>query len=115
MNIDEKKALYESIMSKVAKIVKQRINQIYESENAEDDIYVVFTGKSAYFEGDKVEKFIKKETGAKCSHYISDKTTYLVTGEKPGPNKVAKAKELGIKIMTEEEFYKKFNLDPQTA
>jgi len=38
-----------------------------------------------------------------------------VTGEKPGPNKVAKAKELGITILSEEEFYKKFNLDPQAG
>ncbi|WP_375316111.1 BRCT domain-containing protein [Wolbachia endosymbiont (group A) of Colletes cunicularius] len=43
--------------------------------------------------------------GAQVSSSVSPKTYFLVVGEKPG-SKHKKAVELGVKILTEEEFNK---------
>jgi DNA ligase (NAD+) len=37
---------------------------------------------------------------------VSGKTTYLLAGEKSGPEKLRKAEKLGIKVITEEDFLK---------
>ena len=42
--------------------------------------------------------------GGKNSGSVSGKTDYLLAGSKPGPEKIKKAGELGIKIIDEEEF-----------
>ena len=43
--------------------------------------------------------------GGKNSGSISGKTTFLLAGEKPGPEKLKKAEALGVKIIDEAEFY----------
>ena len=105
MTVEQKKALYESIMIDVAKIVKRRI-----LESDSDKQVVVFSGKSKYFEGDAVEKFIEKNTGFKTAHALSDKTFLLITGTKPGPNKLEDAKKRSITVMAEDAFWKKYGL-----
>ena len=47
--------------------------------------------------------------GGKNTGSISGKTTYLLAGEKAGPEKLAKAQKLGVKVITEEEFYSIIN------
>ena len=42
--------------------------------------------------------------GGKNSGSISKKTTYLLAGEKPGPEKIKKAESLGVEIMDESRF-----------
>lgn len=105
MTVGQKKALYESIMMDVAKIVKRRI-----LESDSDKQVVVFSGKSKYFEGDAVEKFIEKNTGFKTTHALSDNTYLLITGTKPGPNKLEDAKKRGITVMSEDAFWEKYGL-----
>lgn len=70
---------------------------------------LVFTGKSSRFSGDEVEDFLESK-GAKCGHSVSKKTNYLITGDKPGSSKVTKATELGVEIITEDDFYQKFGI-----
>ena len=65
----------------------------------------MFTGKSKYFKGDDVEKFIKQNTNYKTSHTVDEKTTLIITGEKPGPKKMELAKELGIPVVREDAFF----------
>ena len=40
--------------------------------------------------------------GGKNSGSISKKTTYLLAGEKPGPEKIKKAESLGVEIISEQ-------------
>ena len=105
MTVGEKKALYESIMMDVAKIVKRRILEA----DSEKQV-VVFSGKSKYFEGDAVEKFIEKNTDFKTTHALSDNTYLLITGPKPGPNQLEDAKKRGITVMGEDAFWEKYGL-----
>ena len=42
--------------------------------------------------------------GGKNSGSISGKTTYLLAGEKPGPEKIKKAETLGVSIISENDF-----------
>jgi DNA ligase (NAD+) len=77
-------------------------------EKKENGLKVCFTGVSSRFSGDAVEKFLE-DNGFKCVG-VSKKLNYLITGNKPGGSKVKKAEDLGIEIITENEFYNKFNL-----
>lgn len=47
--------------------------------------------------------------GGKNTGSVSGKTTYLLAGEKAGPEKLAKAQKLGVKVISEEEFYSIIN------
>lgn len=75
---------------------------------------IVFTGKSQFFVGDDVEKFIEAH-GAKCSHKVDKNTDILVTGNKPGQKKVDAADQLGIREMSEDEFFSRYDLNPETG
>ena len=50
--------------------------------------------------------------GGKSSGSISGKTTYLLAGEKAGPEKLKKAESLGVKIITESEFMELIGNEP---
>ena len=52
---------------------------------------------------DEMKRLIESN-GGKNSSSISGKTTYLLAGTKPGPEKMKKAEELGVKVISEEEF-----------
>ncbi|MDX1777009.1 MAG: BRCT domain-containing protein, partial [Desulfobulbales bacterium] len=44
-----------------------------------------------------------KELGAKVASQVSSKVTHVVAGEKPG-SKLTKVRELGLNILTEDDF-----------
>lgn len=48
-------------------------------------------------------KALIQSNGGKLSSSVSGKTSYLVAGEKSGPEKVKKAEKNGVKLITEEE------------
>ena len=50
--------------------------------------------------------------GGKSSGSVSGKTTYLLAGEKAGPEKLKKAESLGVKIITESEFMELIGNEP---
>ena len=52
---------------------------------------------------DEMKRLIEAN-GGKNSSSISGKTSYLLAGTKPGPEKMKKAEELGIKVIDETEF-----------
>ena len=63
---------------------------------------IVFTGKLSALSRDEA-KHKALQLGAKILSSISMNTDYLICGEKPG-SKVIKAKELNIKILSEQEW-----------
>lgn len=63
---------------------------------------VVATGKLEHFTRDGINSQITS-LGATAGSSVTRKTDYLICGEKPG-SKLAKAKELGIPVLTEQEF-----------
>ena len=63
---------------------------------------VVVTGTLKQYKRDEIKKLIK-ELGGRASGSISKNTDFLVAGEKAG-SKLTKAKELGVKVMTEQDF-----------
>ncbi len=69
---------------------------------------IVASGKLANFSRDEIKQVIL-ENGGKPASSVSKKTDFLLAGENIGPNKLAKAKELGIHIITEDEFVKMIN------
>ena len=50
-----------------------------------------------------------EDNGGKVSSSISKKTTYIVAGDNMGPSKLAKAENLGIPIITEQDFIDKIS------
>ena len=63
---------------------------------------IVFTGQLEGFSRSEAEELVRKSAGTPSSA-VSSKTDYLVTGENTG-TKFNKAKELGVKIISEHKF-----------
>ena len=62
----------------------------------------VFTGALTLFTREQAEALIE-QGGGLAAGSVSRKTDFLVAGERAG-SKLAKARELGIPVLTEEEF-----------
>jgi DNA ligase (NAD+) len=65
---------------------------------------LVVTGTLSRYARDEIEELIK-ELGGKATGSVSKKTDYLVAGENAG-SKLDKAKELGVPVLSEDEFDK---------
>ncbi len=63
---------------------------------------VVVTGTLQQFSRDEIHKLIERE-GGKAAGSVSSKTSYVVAGEAAG-SKLAKARELGVPVLSEQEF-----------
>jgi DNA ligase (NAD+) len=66
---------------------------------------IVVTGTLEKFDRKEIEDFIVK-LGGKASGSVSKKTSFVVAGESAG-SKLNKAKELGVEVITEDEFIKR--------
>jgi DNA ligase (NAD+) len=64
----------------------------------------VFTGGMTHYTRPDAEELVRK-LGGNASGSVSKRTDYVVTGTEPG-SKYDKAKELGVEILTEDEFVK---------
>lgn len=79
------------------------------SSEALKDLSIVISGTFSISRDDM--KALIEANGGKNSSGVSKKTSFLLAGEKPGPEKVRKAQELGVKIISEADFMKML---PQT-
>ncbi|XP_063546377.1 replication factor C subunit 1 [Cydia strobilella] len=71
--------------------------------NCLKDCAFLLTGVLDSFERDEVAEAITK-LGGTIKNSISKKVTHVLAGEDAGPAKIAKARDLGIKIINENEF-----------
>ena len=68
-----------------------------------DGMTLVVSGVFEHYSREEIKADIEKH-GGKVSGSISGKTTYLVAGDKMGPEKLKKAEKLGVKILSEAEY-----------
>lgn len=69
-----------------------------------EGLTIVITGTYS-ISRDEMKKLIEAN-GGKNSSSVSSRTSFVLTGEKPGPEKIKKAEELGIRMVDEQEFMK---------
>ena len=93
-------------------LLEKLSNQLNINENKLSDIdnffnhkKIVFTGSLNSISRDEA-KYLAKKVGAKIQSSVSKSTDFVIIGDKAG-SKEKKAKELKIKILSEEEFLKK--------
>ena len=70
---------------------------------------IIFTGTSYRFKRDEIKAFFTGH-GAKYVGSVSGKVNYVVIGDAPGQNKIDKARQLGVEVIAERDFYSKFGL-----
>ena len=78
------------------------------SENLFKDKTVVLTGTLTQM-GRNEAKALLQQLGAKVSGSVSSKTDFVIAGDAAG-SKLAKAQELNIRVLTEEEFLEQVNV-----
>ena len=82
----------------------KKVERAAVGEGLLDGLTFVFTGAMVIFKRKEAEELVKKH-GGKASSSVSKKTSYLVAGDKAG-SKLRKAQDLGVEVITEEEFQK---------
>ncbi|WP_031502690.1 NAD-dependent DNA ligase LigA [Pseudothermotoga hypogea] len=99
----------KEILEKLEKAgVKLEEEKSTETSEALKGLTFAVTGTLKNFSRSEIEEFIIAH-GGKVTDSVSRKTDYLIVGENPG-SKLARAQQLGVKILTEEEFLQKFKL-----
>ena len=83
-------------------------NQTAKQDNPFSGMTVVVTGKVEPYTRDEMNSLITS-LGAVAGSSVTRKTDYLVCGEKAG-SKLSKARELGIPVLTPEEFFRMANV-----
>ena len=64
---------------------------------------IVVSGPFEHYSRDEIKADIERH-GGKVSGSVSGKTTYLLAGEKTGPEKLKKAEKLGVPLLSEEAY-----------
>lgn len=72
-------------------------------EGALSGLKIVATGKLINFSRDEIKEAIEKN-GGKAISAISAQTSYLLAGDKAGESKLNKARQLGVTVISEDEF-----------
>lgn len=85
--------IYENIKGSI-------VSEYKETKKVENQLTFVITGTLTHSRNHYVEMI--EEAGHKCSGSVSKKTNYVLAGKEAG-SKLEKAKELNIKIITEDE------------
>lgn len=100
----------ENVLRIIDRLKQKNVNMTFTS-TVESDIFkaktIVVTGTLNTLSRDEAEKLIV-DNGGKAASSVSKKTSYVLAGEKAG-KKLDKANELGIPVITEEEFLNMVN------
>lgn len=79
------------------------------ASSALEGVTVIFTGTSYRMGRDDLKAFFTSH-GAKYVGSVSGRVNYVITGDAPGQNKLDKARQLGIEVVPERDFYARFGL-----
>lgn len=82
--------------------IKEPVSSLFEGKS------FVISGVFKNYDRDQLKELIKSH-GGKVLSGVSGKLDYLVAGDNMGPSKLEKAKELNVKIISEEEFIEMIN------
>ncbi len=93
-----------SVIKKLSSILNISDLKIYKDGKLLNYTFM-FTGKLSDMSRAEAKSLIEKNSGSVVSS-VNKKLSYLITGEKPTTRKVAQAKDLGIKILTQKEWLK---------
>ncbi len=90
----------------IKKLLSAGVEIIYEKEKSQalKGLRIAVTGTLKNFSREEIKRFIA-ENGGSFASSVSRNTDFIIVGENPG-SKYRKAKELGVKILSEEEFLK---------
>ena len=98
----------KSNLDYIEKLFKNGVNIVYEEKkDTLKGLTFVLTGTLASIGREEAKESIRK-LGGSIAPTPSPSTSYVVLGENPG-SKYEKAKQLGLKILNEEEFYELIN------
>ncbi|PIR55205.1 DNA ligase [Candidatus Peregrinibacteria bacterium CG10_big_fil_rev_8_21_14_0_10_36_19] len=95
-------ATNQALLEKFYKLGVNLITSDLKNEGKFSGKSFVLTGTLLNLTRDQAKELIKKQ-GGKVQSSLTKETTYLVVGESPG-SKLKKAQDLGVKILTEDEF-----------
>ena len=84
--------------------IQLEVKEIIEKKSGKlDGKTFVVSGVFKHFQRDEV-KIAIEENGGRNASSVSSKTDYIVAGDNMGPAKLERATQLGVKIISEEEF-----------
>ena len=86
------------------KLASKVIKQFKKDGPLEDKTFLI-TGKLDGMSRAEVKSLIEQNSGTIVSN-VSSKLDFLITGEKPTKRKIDKAKDLGVRILNQEELIK---------
>lgn len=102
----------EQTIDLINRLKEYGVNMVAEKEEGSDDRFAgmtfVLTGTLEKYSRDEATEIIER-LGGKTSGTVSKKTAYVLAGESAG-SKLIKAQDLGIRIISEEEFEKMIKL-----
>ena len=82
--------------------------QVEKASNILEGKSIIISGVFEKYSREELKELIEKNGGRNVSS-ISNRTDYLLTGDKIGPSKLEKAKRMDIKIISEDDFIKMIN------
>ena len=97
-----------SILEKLIKVMKISNAVSSKKDGILKDKTFMFTGKLKEISRAEAKSLVEQNSGKIISN-VNNKLNYLVIGEKPTSKKIKKAKELKIKILTQDEWFKMLN------
>jgi len=92
----------KKILGRLLKQIKIENPKVSKKKQIFKDMAIVLTGELVGFSRDQAKQLIR-ERGGEVASSVSAKTSLVVVGANPG-SKYERAKELGVKIIREEEF-----------
>ena len=98
----------QNILKELKKNMKISVSTSIKKEGILKNKTFMFTGKLKEISRAEAKSLVEENSGKIISN-VNNKLNYLVAGEKPTAKKIKKAKELNIKMLTQDEWTKMLN------